>query len=93
MSAEGRVYLDTSALAKWYLNEDGSDVFVAYLNELGVAVVSSLTRTEKSNIRYNDLITSQVTDLTNQQHIFTWDGRDAYGRRVQGAVPVTVRVG
>jgi len=46
MSAEGRVYLDTSALAKWYLNEDGSDAFVAYLGGLDVAVVSSLARTE-----------------------------------------------
>ena len=50
MSADGRVYLDTSALAKWYLNEDGSDVFVAYLKELGVAVVSSLTRTEMRSL-------------------------------------------
>lgn len=46
MSAEGRVYLDTSALAKWYLNEDGSKTFVAYLKRLDVAVVSSLSRTE-----------------------------------------------
>ena len=46
MSAEGRVYLDTSALAKWYLNEDGSDAFVAYLKNSDVAVVSSLARTE-----------------------------------------------
>ena len=45
MSAEGRAYLDTSAVAKWYLNEDGSDAFVAYIDGLDVAVVSSLTRT------------------------------------------------
>jgi hypothetical protein len=50
MSAEGRVYLDTSALAKWYLNEDGSDAFVAYLKEVDVAVVSSLTRTEMRSL-------------------------------------------
>jgi len=46
MSANGRAYLDTSALAKWYLNEPGSDDFVSYLQGLDVAVVSSLTRTE-----------------------------------------------
>ncbi|WP_462320116.1 type II toxin-antitoxin system VapC family toxin [Halochromatium sp.] len=46
MSANGRTYLDTSALAKWYLNEPGSDDFVGYLKGLDVAVVSSLTRTE-----------------------------------------------
>lgn len=50
MSAEGRVYLDTSALAKWYLNEHGSDAFVAYLKQLDVAVVSSLSRTEMRSL-------------------------------------------
>jgi RHS repeat-associated protein len=29
----------------------------------------------------------------NQRHDFTWDGEDAYGRRVHGAQPVTVRIG
>jgi predicted nucleic acid-binding protein len=46
MSVNGRAYLDTSALAKWYLNETGSDAFVRYLQGLDVAVISSLTRTE-----------------------------------------------
>lgn len=46
MSADQRTYLDTSALAKWYLNETGSDAFVAFLQELGSAVISSLTVTE-----------------------------------------------
>ena len=50
MSAEGRAYLDTSALVKWYLNEDGSDAFVAYLKKLDVAVVSSLARTEMRSL-------------------------------------------
>lgn len=46
MSADQRAYLDTSALAKWYLNEAGSDAFVAFLQGLGAAVISSLTVTE-----------------------------------------------
>ena len=46
MSGERIAYLDTSALAKWYLNEGGSEAFVAFLQALDVAVVSSLTRTE-----------------------------------------------
>ena len=29
----------------------------------------------------------------NQQTTFTWDGKDAYGRTLQGAQPVTVRIG
>lgn len=46
MSAERRAHLDTSALAKWYLNEQGSDDCVAFLQSLDVAVNSSLTITE-----------------------------------------------
>lgn len=50
MSAEQRAYLDTSALAKWYLNEAGSDAFVAFLQGLGSAVISSLTVTEMRSL-------------------------------------------
>jgi len=31
--------------------------------------------------------------LPNQRHVFNWDGRDVYGRRVQGASTVRIRVG
>jgi hypothetical protein len=39
-------YLDTSALAKWYLNEEFSDAVEAYLRSLPWAQISSLTRIE-----------------------------------------------
>jgi len=50
MSAERRAYLDTSALAKWYLNEQGSEAFVVFLQDLDVAVISSLTVTEMRSL-------------------------------------------
>jgi uncharacterized protein len=50
MSAERRAYLDTSALAKWYLNEPGSEDFVRYLQDLDVAVISSLSQTEMRSL-------------------------------------------
>ena len=50
MSADSRVYLDTSALAKWYLNESGSDAFVDYLQAIDVAIISRLTRTEMRSL-------------------------------------------
>jgi len=50
MNAERRAYLDTSALAKWYLNEPGSEVFVRYIQGLDVAVISSLTQTEMRSL-------------------------------------------
>ncbi|NBC14909.1 MAG: PIN domain-containing protein [Gammaproteobacteria bacterium] len=51
MSAEtSSAYLDTSALAKWYVNEQGSDAFVGYLKKLDSAVISSLTRAEMRSL-------------------------------------------
>jgi uncharacterized protein with PIN domain len=50
MSVEQRAYLDTSALAKWYLNEVGSEAFVDFLQGLGSAVISSLTVTEMRSL-------------------------------------------
>lgn len=45
-SADSLPYLDTSALAKWYLNEPYSDAVEAYLRDLPAAWISSLTRLE-----------------------------------------------
>ena len=50
MSASGRVYIDTSALAKWYLNEANSAVFVQFLSSIDTAVISSLTQTEMRSL-------------------------------------------
>jgi predicted nucleic acid-binding protein len=46
MSDNNAVYLDTSALAKWYLAESRSEEVSAYIVGLDVAVVSTLTKTE-----------------------------------------------
>jgi uncharacterized protein len=39
-------YLDTSALAKWYLPEPGSDAFVDFIGRQSRAVISRLTSVE-----------------------------------------------
>lgn len=41
-----RAYLDTSALAKWYLNEAGSEQFSAWIAEQDDTHISTLTVTE-----------------------------------------------
>ncbi|MGR9085620.1 MAG: type II toxin-antitoxin system VapC family toxin [Gammaproteobacteria bacterium] len=46
MSGSHAVYLDTSALAKWYLTESNSEQVSAYIVVLDVAVISTLTKTE-----------------------------------------------
>lgn len=43
-------YIDTGALAKWYLNEPNSDDFVSYLKSISRAVISSLTMTEMRSL-------------------------------------------
>jgi hypothetical protein len=50
MLTEARAYLDTTALAKWYLNELGSEAFVSFLQGLNSAVISSLTQTEMRSL-------------------------------------------
>jgi len=50
MSAKKRACLDTSALAKWYLNEAGSEAFVEFLQGLDSAVISSLSVTEMRSL-------------------------------------------
>jgi predicted nucleic acid-binding protein len=67
MSASA-AYLDTSALAKWYLNEAGSERFVDYLQGLDSAIISSLTRTEMRSLlarrrRMSDIDTALETLL------------------------------
>lgn len=44
------VYIDTSALAKWYLNEVNSQSFVDYLKTISRPVISHLTITEMRSL-------------------------------------------
>ena len=50
MNDDNITYLDTSALAKWYLNEQNSDEFSAYIQKLDVAIISSLTCVEMRSL-------------------------------------------
>lgn len=50
MKVDSIAYLDTSALAKWYLNEKNSDEFSTYIQKLDVAIISSLTCIEMRSL-------------------------------------------
>jgi len=68
MSVERRAYLDTSALAKWYLNERGSEALVPFLQGFDSAVISSPTLTEMRSLlsrrrRMGDLTAALVSQL------------------------------
>jgi predicted nucleic acid-binding protein len=45
-----KVYLDTSALAKWYLNENNSEKFTQFLQLVSSAIISPLTVTEMRSL-------------------------------------------
>lgn len=50
MNADNITYIDTSALAKWYLNEQNSGAVSAYIQKLDVAIISSLTCVEMRSL-------------------------------------------
>jgi YD repeat-containing protein len=59
----------------------------------GPSVPASLTRIELQVSVAGRRVTAALAPLPNQTHTFTWDGRDAYGRPLQGDQPVSIRIG
>ncbi|HPQ41288.1 MAG TPA: type II toxin-antitoxin system VapC family toxin [bacterium] len=45
-----QIYFDTSALAKWYINENDSETVEAFLREHGPVTISSLTSVEMRSL-------------------------------------------
>jgi RHS repeat-associated protein len=65
---------------------------------LPIQVSASTVPTNLEYIRLEVLIGGRTfierfSALPNQSYNFTWDGKDAYGRILQGGQPVTVRIG
>lgn len=59
----------------------------------GATIPASLTRIDVAITVAGRLSTATLAALPNQTYTFTWDGRDAYGRSLQGNQPVTIRIG
>lgn len=59
----------------------------------GSTVPSSLKRIELEIEIAGRKITETFSASPNQTYNFTWDGKDAYGRKIQGIQPVSVRIG
>lgn len=62
MTSERRAYLDTSALAKWYLNEAKSDAFVDYLQTLDMGITCSLTVIEMLSLLNQRCCMGELTE-------------------------------
>lgn len=60
------VYIDTSALAKWYLNENRSGDFELWINEQDDACISTLTTTEFRCLLARRRRTGELTPVLEQ---------------------------
>jgi len=58
----------------------------------GASVPASLSRIDLDVQVAGRLFAQGFPAAPNQRSVFTWDGRDAYGRLLQGAQPITVRI-
>ena len=59
----------------------------------GAEIPKSLKRIDVEVLVAGQRLTKQFPAKPNQDYVFLWDGRDAYGREVQGQRTATVRVG
>src|SRR5439155_4737874 len=58
----------------------------------GDTVPASLKRVEWEVTVAGQVHRGQAAAEPSQQHVFVWDGRDAYGRQVQGAQRINARI-
>ncbi|MGH8474248.1 MAG: RHS repeat-associated core domain-containing protein [Methylococcales bacterium] len=59
----------------------------------GATVPASLKRIELEIMIAGQMFTQSFSNAANQSTSFPWDGKDAYGRTLQGQQVVTVRIG
>ena len=59
----------------------------------GASVPAPLDRIDLEIFVAGQRVTASFPPLPNQNTSFTWDGKDGYGRPLQGVQPVTIRVG
>jgi predicted nucleic acid-binding protein len=76
------VYLDTSALAKWYINEDGSEQVEEYLRHTCPVHISLLTIVEMRSLTAGRGRQAGLDAETQARVIATFDGDVAGGHLV-----------
>ena len=82
------VYVDTSALAKWYVNEAQSEEVEAYLREACPVSISLLTKVEMRSLMARRRREGQIDAETQAKILATFEGDTASGHLV--LVPHTV---
>jgi predicted nucleic acid-binding protein len=70
----GAVYIDTSALAKWYISEPGSEDFEQYIERVAPACISVLTKVEMRSLMARRGRQGQLDAETRGKILATFEG-------------------
>ena len=79
-----------------YQSDRTRDFKVAYTLDVPVSMITVPVSLKRIDVKIGvagRTFTATLPALPNQIYRFEWDGQDAYGRTLQGAQPVDVRVG
>lgn len=87
------VYFDTSALAKWYLNEELSDEVEGYIQEHGPVAISDLTAVEMRSLLARRRREREI-DIRTETRVFAVFEEDVRrGFLTRHPLPATVAAG
>ena len=87
------VYLDTSALAKWYLNESFSADVERYLMEHGPVAISDLTVVEMRSLLSRRRREKQVDSILETRVFATFEDDIRRGFLIRHTMPATATAG
>jgi len=87
-ASRGSVYVDTSALAKWYVNEPGSDEVEEYLRQVCPLSISLLTKVEMRSLIARRVRQGHIDSGIQSRILATFEGDIVEGHL--DLVPLTV---
>jgi predicted nucleic acid-binding protein len=79
----GIAYMDTSALAKWYLNESRSEEVERYIQTHSPVSISTLTVVEMRSLLYRRRRASEITSRVEMQVMATFEEDIRHGYLVR----------
>lgn len=87
------VYFDTSALAKWYLNEELSDEVERYIQEHGPVAISDLTAVEMRSLLSRRRREREIDIKTETRAFAVFEEDVRRGFLIRNPLPATLAAG
>jgi predicted nucleic acid-binding protein len=72
-------YIDTSALAKWYFEEENSDQVTSYISKLDTAIISPLVKTEMRCLCARRRRTQKISSMMEMEVFSTFENHIEHG--------------